>query len=181
MATLPHVRTRRKRWMATPSRRTIHPILKTRRCSNRRTHESNTGQEHTKTQTPVTRSIRSIVSYSDGKLQREYQRNWIRKRRAAYFNGKSCAHCGSTSELELDHIDRTKKLSHNVWSWSAPRRAAELAKCQVLCSDCHLKKSLAERPKPKHGGGMYKHGCRCDKCVQWNRDRVNRQRGKLIA
>lgn len=110
--------------------------------------------------------------------KREYQRNWMRNRRAEYFNGKSCNHCGSIHELELDHIDPTKKVSHKIWSWSAARREAELAKCQVLCSDCHAKKTAAERPKPKHGGGMYKHGCRCHECVQWNRDRVARGRGK---
>jgi|SRR5690625_24298 len=121
------------------------------------------------------------MAYADGDRQREYQRNWMRKRREAYFNGKRCEQCGSTQDLELDHIDPSKKLSHKIWSWSAKRRAAELSKCQVLCTDCHWKKTLSERPQPKHGGGMYKHGCRCDKCVQWNRDRVNRQRRKLAA
>lgn len=80
--------------------------------------------------------------------QRDYQREWIAKRRAEWFVGKECAVCGSIDNLELDHIDpSTKDLklrgSHNnaIWSWSAVRREAELLKCQVLCHDCHIIKS----------------------------------------
>lgn len=78
----------------------------------------------------------------DGK--REYQRKWIANRRAEFFKDKSCAKCGSTESLELDHIDRLTKVSNSIWSWSQVRREEELAKCQVLCSDCHLKKTSQE-------------------------------------
>jgi hypothetical protein len=43
--------------------------------------------------------------------------------------------------LELDHVDPALKVSHRVWSWARERREAELAKCQVLCHDCHVAKT----------------------------------------
>ncbi len=52
-----------------------------------------------------------------------------------------CAECGSWDELEVDHVDAGTKVSSNVWSWSQIRRDAELAKCQVLCHDCHKTKT----------------------------------------
>ena len=121
-----------------------------------------------------------MVENSFIQRKREYQRTWMRNRRAEYFNGKSCNHCGSSRELELDHVDPSKKVSHKIWSWSAERREAELAKCQVLCSDCHLEKTLSERPKPVHGSSaMYRHhGCKCDTCRAGQRDRAREYRAR---
>lgn len=97
--------------------------------------------------------------------QREYQRQWIAARRAAWLAGKSCATCGATDNLEVDHIDPLKKVTHRVWSWSEKRRQAELAKCQVLCTSCHLDKTLTDRPKAECGtASKYRAGCRCDDC-----------------
>lgn len=119
------------------------------------------------------------MGYKDPTAQREYQRLWMRRRRNKFFAGKVCVQCGATDRLELDHIDPAEKSTHNIWSWSAKRRATELAKCQVLCSDCHLEKTLEQRPKAQHGGlGMYKRGCRCDACVERNRARVRLQRAR---
>lgn len=78
---------------------------------------------------------------SDPEKRREYHRNWMAARRAAFFAGKSCAQCGNTEKLELDHVDPVLKVSHRIWSWSAHRREEELAKCQVLCERCHAVKS----------------------------------------
>lgn len=75
--------------------------------------------------------------------QREYQRKWKKKRRTEWFEGKHCVVCGSTERLELDHIDPTTKIHHDVWSWSEKRRKVELAKCQVLCFQCHRDKTHA--------------------------------------
>lgn len=80
---------------------------------------------------------------------RKYGKKWYRDivvpRRAKWFeeNGP-CAKCGSWDNLELDHIDRTTKVTHAVWSWSEKKRSEELEKCQVLCCDCHRKKSVQE-------------------------------------
>lgn len=65
----------------------------------------------------------------------------MQARRDAWFADKYCESCGSLTDLELDHIDPTMKVSHRIWSWSEERRDAEVAKCQVLCHTCHLKKN----------------------------------------
>lgn len=100
-------------------------------------------------------------------LQKEYQREWIAKRRSDFFCDKSCVKCGSTDRLELDHIDRSTKVDSHIWSWSAARREVELAKCQVLCYDCHKKKTKADLYVDKCGTHHgYTKGCRCGACKQ---------------
>ena len=100
--------------------------------------------------------------------QRQYQREWMRRRRLAWIatNGP-CRECGSSDDLEVDHIDPSTKVAHKVWSWAREKREAELAKCQVLCRACHLAKTIAQfkRPVP-HGThhGYSHHGCRCQPC-----------------
>lgn len=108
-----------------------------------------------------------------------YQRNWIADRRMAFFAGKSCVKCGSTADLELDHVDPSLKVTHRIWSWSVARRNAELAKCQVLCSDCHLEKTVNESQTARCGdASMYRRGCRCDKCKLAQRERMRDYRIK---
>jgi 5-methylcytosine-specific restriction endonuclease McrA len=103
--------------------------------------------------------------------RRRYARDWMRRRRESWLaaNGP-CRQCGATADLEVDHIDPAQKVSHAVWSWSAARREAELAKCQVLCSTCHKKKTAAARPIAGCGTrSRYVAGCRCDCCREANR------------
>lgn len=109
------------------------------------------------------------MPYADPEQQRIYQREWIAERRAAWIaaNGP-CAACGSDDRLEVDHIDPAQKVTHRVWSWAPERLAAELAKCQVLCRECHRKKSYGDNVG-RHGHGdhrTYKQaGCRCQPCT----------------
>lgn len=84
------------------------------------------------------------MPYKDKEKQREYQRKWKRERRERYFSDKECAECGSTENLELDHIDPDDKGTHKIWSFSKKKREKELEKCQVLCSDCHKEKTVKE-------------------------------------
>ena len=87
----------------------------------------------------------NIVSPST--LRRNNRRNaWI----AA--NGP-CQMCGATSDLEADHIDwRTKEHSvGDIWHRNSEIRRLELAKCQVLCADCHQKKSGKEMSERRKG------------------------------
>jgi len=78
------------------------------------------------------------VPYSDPVLQRQYQNEWLKKRRRDWLaeNGP-CVDCGSWAELEVDHLDPAVKVTHRVWSWSSEKRKAELAKCVVRCEPCH--------------------------------------------
>lgn len=110
--------------------------------------------------------------------QREYQRDWIKARRQKWMaeNGP-CQLCGSSDQLEADHIDPADKLipPRGLWgmSDSNPRKIAELAKLQVLCQACHKAKSYADRlakVNTDHGASWsYKNNrCRCQLCKDWN-------------
>ena len=80
------------------------------------------------------------MSYKQEKRKiylRDYRREWMRRRRHEFFKDKKCEKCQSTRRPELHHIDPSKKDDHKIWSWSKPRRDLELAKCQVLCWECH--------------------------------------------
>lgn len=102
------------------------------------------------------------MSFSDPQERRVYARVWHARRRAAYFEGKSCVDCGATDDLQLDHRDPAEKVHHNVWSWAEDRRLAEIAKCVVRCEDCHRERHSVLRRR--HGIKRYEKGCRCDVC-----------------
>lgn len=79
----------------------------------------------------------------------------MRRRRASFLAGKSCEHCGSIDHLEIHHLDPSLKITHSVWSWAKPRREAELAKCAVLCHDCHAEETRKQRAAAsKYGNPM---------------------------
>lgn len=116
------------------------------------------------------------MGYLDSTRQREYQRNWIARRRSEFFSDKQCVMCGGVEQLELDHIDPSEKTTHNIWSWSEPRRLSEIAKCQVLCRKCHKEKTYTvDLPKIRgytygeHGRTRYRCGCRCEVCREDHR------------
>lgn len=113
------------------------------------------------------------MGYANPERQRAYQRRWLQKRREAWIEDNGpCAKCGSWDDPQVDHVDPGTKVSHNVWSWSKARREAELAKCQVLCSSCHFKKTGKENSRPiPHGtdGAYTKRKCRCAACREAHR------------
>jgi hypothetical protein len=86
------------------------------------------------------------MPYKDKNKQSAYQLERQHRIRAAWFriHGK-CVRCGSKENLELDHIDPSKKITHRVWSWAPERRKAELVKCQSLCKICHKKKTSQDK------------------------------------
>jgi hypothetical protein len=112
------------------------------------------------------------MPYKDPDKQREYNRLRNAKRRAKWLHENGpCVKCGSWYQLEVDHINRKDKITNAVWSWSEARRNAELAKCQILCKECHKKKTTLERfPVLVHGTvrGYKTHNCRCLPCKQAN-------------
>jgi hypothetical protein len=93
------------------------------------------------------------MPYANLEEQRAYQRAWIASRREAWITEHGpCIDCRSYYNLQVDHADASTKISHRVWSWSAARRAEELAKCVVRCETCHLKKSATEKAKGEAHG-----------------------------
>lgn len=118
-----------------------------------------------------------LMPYADPKVQAEWMRKWIARRRRNWLSGKCCKICESTVRLEIDHIDPATKADHRIWSWSPARRDAELEKCQVLCKKCHQNKTRLEGPRARHGfSAMYgKYKCRCDVCRAWKK-KVNAKR-----
>lgn len=116
--------------------------------------------------------IIGVMPYKDPERQREYQREWIASRRRKYLKDKCCLVCGSTKDLELDHIERNNKIDHRIWSWSQERFQEEILKCQILCKEHHREKTTAEI-EPGHGtdsrytSHIYK--CRCVDCKEAHR------------
>lgn len=82
------------------------------------------------------------MPYADRELKNRYQREKVARRRAEWFaaNGP-CVDCGTSEDLRVDHADAKLKVSHRVFTWSASRREAELAKCVVRCHPCHAAKT----------------------------------------
>lgn len=112
----------------------------------------------------------------------------MRSRRAEYMHDKQCVVCGSTERLELDHVDRSKKVDHAIWSWTGEKRAAEIAKCQVLCKPCHWEKTKRDMGYGlTHGTvwGYDRYVCRCGPCTAAknakNRAYRARKRARLAA
>lgn len=77
------------------------------------------------------------MPFASREAKQRYQREWRARRRSAFFAGHACERCGTRERLELHHRDPSQKVGHAIWSWSESRRQAELAKCIVLCRDCH--------------------------------------------
>jgi len=106
------------------------------------------------------------MPYKDINIFRKYQRERAAKNRKDFLYDKSCKICGSKEKLEIDHIKRENKVSHNVWSWSLLRRNEELKKCQILCHLCHQIKTVRENTK-EHCYNAYKtKRCVCSICYQ---------------
>lgn len=129
-------------------------------------------------------SATSTMGYKNLEVKREYQRKWVAKNRADFFDKKVCVECGSPKKLELDHIDPELKISSKIWSWSLTRRESELKKCQILCTNCHKKKTSQYRKRNmKHGTlGMYKATkCRCADCRLANAHYESKRRDRTAV
>lgn len=87
----------------------------------------------------------------------ETQRLRRRERRKILIEhlGGKCSGCGTTENLQFDHLDRTKK-SFNIGKcldYSLEKLLPEIEKCQLLCYDCHEIKSLINHDKDKLAEG----------------------------
>jgi len=67
-----------------------------------------------------------------------------------YLSERSCIKCGETEIacLQFDHRDPSKKLFNIANSgnrcYSQEKINAEIAKCDILCANCHAKKTAIE-------------------------------------
>jgi 5-methylcytosine-specific restriction endonuclease McrA len=124
------------------------------------------------------------MGYVKKDKQRSYQLVWIKTRRLDWIasNGP-CVSCGSSDNLEVDHIDPALKTMNprNIWSRTQEARDKELANCQVLCSPCHKKKTSLERLKEHGTMGRYSNGCRCDECKVARKLKAREERGRVAS
>ena len=96
------------------------------------------------------------MTYKDPDKQREYQRNWMARRRSSWLEANGpCVKCGSWDNLEVDHVDPSAKTMHSsaIWSRAKSVQEKELAKCQVLCYSCHKRKSSLDISRAVRGEG----------------------------
>jgi len=79
--------------------------------------------------------------------KREYLNNRRKEQRQKMIEhlGGKCLGCGSTKDLQFDHIDRKEKVENvsKLLGHSDERVLLEVNKCQLLCSECHNIKTRA--------------------------------------
>jgi hypothetical protein len=88
-----------------------------------------------------------------------------RRAMAIALLGGKCVECGTTENLELDHIDPASKTFYvGGRTVSEARYLEELKLCQLLCTHHHKVKTAKAR-SVEHGGGLSgKRNCKCDPC-----------------
>lgn len=96
------------------------------------------------------------------------RRHRARREQAIRELGGCCVDCGTTDNLEFDHVDASTKLLDigSLSSYSEARLQAELRKCVLRCVPCHVTKTVREDlPTVTHGGGLSgKKNCPCPAC-----------------
>jgi len=98
--------------------------------------------------------------------------------------GNQCAKCNTKKNLEIDHIDSYKKdfdIS-KIWNYSENKFKKELNKCQLLCQECHIKKTRQESnqldARSTHGTLSSYRYCKCIECKKVKRDWMREYRKK---
>jgi hypothetical protein len=102
-----------------------------------------------------------------------YMRKYIkarkqrRKAKLIEMLGGKCVRCGTTEDLEFDHIDPSAKrfnvCSDLTRAWDV--LVEEAMKCQLLCKEDHIAKGAEDRPEVPHGLYRYEYyRCRCEVC-----------------
>jgi hypothetical protein len=96
----------------------------------------------------------SRQSYNTYMRKYMLKRYRVRRRKAILLLGGECVRCGSKKGLQFDHMDpksRTFAIAKRGSS-SEEKFWREVKKCQLLCGDCHLKKTLEENGWTYHRG-----------------------------
>lgn len=87
--------------------------------------------------------------------QREYQRMYQREKRAwlqTLKEGKPCISCGTEyhpAAMQWHHRDPSKKTSEvsRLASYSKARILEEIAKCDLMCANCHAVETHTKQPE----------------------------------
>lgn len=106
------------------------------------------------------------------------ERREARRIEALAALGGRCVRCWSDEDLHFDHIDPATKCYDigNILVYRKETLDAELAKCQLLCGQCHRDKTIEKREysksTPRHGSAyLYNEfKCRCEECRAWKRE-----------
>lgn len=140
---------------------------------------------------PVVNSGKCRTHYNEYMARYMLKRYHARRAKAVDQLGGACVDCGSTESLELDHAVAADKSFDigRLWSVSQVKFDAELAKCVLRCSACHVAKSIREGDwnVVEHGGGKSgKKNCPCAPCkakkAEWNREyKRKRAAGERVA
>lgn len=92
------------------------------------------------------------------------QRYHARRQQGIEQLGGKCLKCAATENLHFHHRN-PKEKSFTVGSggsFSEERWQQELAKCDLLCRDCHI---VEHKPAHVHGDvRRYWQGCKCAEC-----------------
>lgn len=125
-----------------------------------------------------------MVSEAPAGNEMEKLKAWRRrtKAKAVALMGGKCVRCGydrCLRALQFHHKDKSQKspyvgrasLISAGWSWERIKR--ELAKCELLCSNCHAEEEDAQE-NSEHGLDNYL-GLDSDKCVGSNAEDVSRE------
>ena len=112
------------------------------------------------------------MSSRENQRDNESHRTLRIKRRieAITARGGCCVKCRSTVDLEFHHRNnKEKEISiAQVWCRAEKLREKELAKCDLLCAECHKVETAKERGYGKRPHGTLTsyttYGCRCKKC-----------------
>lgn len=82
--------------------------------------------------------------------QRELRRD--RKKKLVELKGGRCVDCGFAGHIvafQFDHLDPSTKVSEVATliriSWE--KALAEVAKCDLVCANCHAVRTFARRPQ----------------------------------
>ncbi|HQT82529.1 MAG TPA: hypothetical protein PLW99_00010 [Candidatus Paceibacterota bacterium] len=76
-----------------------------------------------------------------------------------YKRARSCVDCGFSGKefpyvLDFDHVDGNAVKKFNVGSWShtvlsIEAITQEIRKCELVCANCHRKRTFSKRLQPK--------------------------------
>lgn len=112
-------------------------------------------------------------------------RYYRRKAEAIEKLGGKCFGCGATEGLQFDHVSRKGKLltiGKYLAGLSEVRFQQELKKCQLLCDECHQRKTCEELgrtyAKGSHGTVAAYRYCHCELCRAAKAESIREYRAK---